>query len=262
MVGMLDSHFHLLEMHKRGVDINHLIAELGNSGWHGGVDVGVSEDDLAVRRELCAPYPNIRLAAGIGPWGADGEEPIERKMERFTRHVASLPFDFIGEIGLDYHWQYGTVERQRELFWAQLDLARTMGKPVIIHTREADAHMGEILRSPSFRSRGIMHCFSATEELLGAALDAGLYISFAGPITYRKNEHVRDMLARVPLDRLLLETDSPYLSPEPLRGKVNTPLRIDLIYAQAARTLSLDINELVLVIQRNFMRLTCGDDIP
>ena len=249
---MLDSHFHLLELDKRGVDIKRLIQELEDAGWHGGIDIGVAQDDLALRSKLCAPYRKIRLAAGIGPWGAQGEEPVQLAIDRLVDHIAPYDFEFVGEIGLDYHWNYGTARRQRDLFEGQLRIAREMGKPVIIHTRDADDDMRKILRTTSFAHGGIMHCFSSKVELLETALDADLHISFAGPITYRKNETLRGMLARVPLERLLLETDSPYLSPEPFRGKVNTPMHMPQIYEQAARVLDIDVQDLVNAIQLNF----------
>lgn len=255
MHGLIDSHFHLLEMQKKGLDVEELLGRLHASSWGGGIDIGVAPEDLASRHALASAYPEIRLAAGSGPWIADSVEPVVEIVARLEQHTAGIPFDFIGEIGLDYHWNYGTPARQRDLFEAQILFALRLGKPVIIHNRDADADMQAILRAHQWKDGGIMHCFSSSEELLECALDAGFCISFAGPITYRKNSRLRELLARVPLQSLLLETDSPYLSPEPFRGRPNTPLRMQEIYDTAARVRCMDRAELIEAIRINFDRL-------
>ena len=221
--GLIDTHFHVLELEKRGIEAQKLLEELHQKGFAGGMDIGVEGSDLAQRSRLLSRWPSIRLAAGIGPWGAEGKEDIEAVVERFRKTAEPFDVDCIGEIGLDNHWGYGTKERQSRLFIAQLSLAALWRKPVAIHARDADEDMVEILHNDLIPAGGILHCFSSSWQVAEAALDKGLYISFAGPITYRKNDALREMLAAVPDDRLLLETDSPYLSPEPYRGKTNTP---------------------------------------
>lgn len=260
MNGLIDSHFHVLQMRAKGVDITDLLEQLDESGWIGGIDIGVDADDLAERSALLSPYPNIKLAAGIGPWGAQGEEPVEAIIGRFADHIQGLPCAFIGEIGLDQYWKYGTPCRQRDLFEQQIDLASTLGLPVIIHSRDADEEMQDVLRSRRFDHSGIMHCFSSGRLLLDQALASGLNISFAGPITYKNNNHLRELLASVPIDRLLLETDSPYLSPEPRRGRVNTPMHMPFIYQAAARVHSLEVEKLAKIVRRNFERLCALSD--
>ena len=255
MQGLIDSHFHLLEMEKKGIDPKKLLLQLQESGFGGGMDIGVSEDDIAIRAPLVAPNPHIRIAAGIGPWGADVDEAISVKIDRFRYNISSFKVDCIGEIGLDYHWNYGTPTRQKQLFKEQLDLARERGIPVVIHSRNADEEMIAILEKSSFPFGGIMHCFSSGWTLAQTALDRGLYISFAGPITYKTNHDLREMLARVPIERLLLETDSPYLSPIPHRGKTNTPFTMVEIYAEAARIRGISVEDLSTRIRTNFANL-------
>ena len=260
MHGLIDSHFHLLEMEKKGIDPKKMLIDLQEAGFAGGIDIGVSENDIAIRAPLVAPYTNIRTAAGIGPWGADGEESVTAKAGRFRHNISGFRIDCIGEIGLDYHWNYGTPSRQRILFEEQLALARELEVPVVIHSRDADEDMTAILETSTFPHGGIMHCVSSGWALAQTALDRGLYISFAGPITYKNNQGLREMLARVPVEKLLLETDSPYLAPAPHRGKTNTPFTMVEIYAEAARILGIGMEDLSMRIRTNFANLFGSPD--
>lgn len=260
--GLIDSHFHLLEMGKRGLEPESILYDLHAQGLAGGLDIGISADDVTERSPLLSQWPNIRIAAGIGPWGAQGEHPIEAEVLRFASTTTAYRIDCIGEIGLDNYWHYGTPARQRELFVLQLQLAHEWKVPIVIHTREADEETLSVLRTMDFPHGGILHCFSSTWEVARAALDKGLHISFAGPITYRKNENLRRMLAAVPEDQLLLETDSPYLSPEPYRGKTNTPARMVTIYAEAARIRGVTTGHLAQQLLKNFNTLFPIRDTP
>jgi TatD DNase family protein len=260
MEHLIDSHFHLLEMQKKGIDPDKILEAMQSTGFAGGIDIGVEENDLFRRTALLEHYPQIMRAAGIGPWGAQGDEPIGEIVSRFIDHIENLRCDAIGEIGLDYHWNYGTVERQIQLFSDQARLADRMGVPIIIHTRNADSDMMHLLDTLPLKTRGIMHCFSSSWDLAKKALDRGFLISFAGPITYKKNQQLRDTLKKVPTDRLLLETDSPYLSPEPYRGTVNTPLRMVEIYTKTAEIKNLSLEELIITVKENFTRLFSQDD--
>lgn len=260
MEHLIDSHFHLLELQKRGMEPDKILEELRSAGFTTGIDIGVEENDLSKRSALLKDYPKIMRSAGIGPWGAQGEEPIDHIVKRFRHNIEGLRCDAIGEIGLDYHWNYGTHERQRQLFAEQAGLADILGLPIIIHTREADPDMVRMIDSLPICSGGIMHCFSSSWELAQKALDRGLYISFAGPITYKKNHQLREILKKVPIDRLLLETDSPYLAPEPYRGTTNTPFRMVGIYAKAAEIKNLPVSGLAQVIEANFTRLFPQND--
>lgn len=262
MEQLIDTHFHLLEMKKRGLDPHDMLEDLFAAGFFGGIDIGVAEDDLDERSAILDRFPRMKRAAGIGPWGAQGDEPIEMIVSRFSSYIAGKRVDCIGEIGLDQHWKYGTAERQMELFRRQVQLAEQLHLPIIVHTRDADAYMAQALDEAPLSYGGIMHCFSSGRELAEQALDRGMYISFAGPITYKKNTALRELLAEVPLDKLLLETDSPYLSPEPFRGKVNTPFRMVEIYAMAAQVRQMDVQELAKAVKRNFTRLFAQRDKP
>lgn len=262
LYGLVDSHFHLLEMRKRGIDPETVLHDLKEQGFAGGLDVGISAEDVVERSKLLAPWPEIRIAAGLGPWGAQGDHRIEAEVMRFATRSVPYDVDCIGEIGLDNYWNYGTPARQLELFILQLQLACEWKLPVAIHTRDADAETLGVFRERTFPHGGILHCFSSTWEVAKAALDKGLHISFAGPITYRKNESLRQLLSAIPEDRLLLETDSPYLAPEPYRGKVNTPANMVTIYAEAARIRKVAVRHLAERVLCNFTTLFPIRDRP
>ncbi len=259
--GLIDTHFHLLEMQKRGIDIDVLLSELHEKGFHGGIDIGISATDVVERFEILQNHPCIRMAAGIGPWGAQGDEPIEHKIAQFEQLAQPYALDCIGEVGLDNYWNYGTPTRQEELFIGQIELAQQRKLPVVIHTRDADEAIEKIIRTQNFSHGGILHCFSSSWEIARIALDKGFFLSFAGPITYRKNDALRNIMAQVPLKQLLLETDSPYLSPEPYRGKVNTPLRMVEIYQRVAMERGISIDALASQIRTNFAALFPKHDI-
>lgn len=250
--GLIDSHFHLLAMQKKEIDIISLLKEMEDLSMQG-IDIGIDCDDLALRSSLLEPYPFIHLSAGIGPWGvASDQEPVLKQLDRLTHSLLQHKVCAIGEIGLDNHWDYGTKKSQRELFITQLDMAEERDLPVIIHTREADQEMGALLQGRSFCRRGIMHCYQGSRELALLAVSKGMFISFAGPLTYKANGEMREICKAVPLDHLLLETDSPYLSPVPKRGKTNTPLHMVHIYEAAAALLGLEMERLILQVKENF----------
>ncbi len=253
--GLIDSHFHLSELEKRG-EISHDICEsLAEHRFAGGLNISLDFEDLVNRRALLAPYPFIHTGYGAGPWGAEGDEPIERILCRLEEEMKQAPVDAVGEIGLDYYWNYGTPSRQEELFTGQIDLASRLAKPVIIHSRESDEEMKKVLRTHRFPHSGIIHCFSSDIEFARTALEAGLYISFAGPVTYRQNNTLREVAAFVPADRILCETDAPYLAPQKKRGKTNFPLYVSYVYEEIARVRRIGMEELIETVGSNFSAL-------
>ncbi len=250
--GLIDSHFHLLAMQNKGIDIPGLLSEMQALSMQG-IDIGIAFDDIALRSSIVSAYPFIKMSAGIGPWGvASGQLPITHQLEVLAASLARHKVCAIGEIGLDNHWSYGTKQAQQELFVDQMDLAEQLGLPIIIHSREADQEMACLLRDRFFTRRGIMHCFQGSKELALLAVEKGMFISFAGPLTYKANAMMRDIFKAVPLEHILLETDSPYLSPTPCRGRTNTPLHMIHIYEVAASLLGMGTDNLVLQMQSNF----------
>ncbi len=219
----------------------------------GGIDIGVDCDDLGQRSLLVKDFPFIKQSAGIGPWGVDeGKPSIDAQLEILEHQIDTFGACAIGEIGLDNHWKYGTEALQEELFTKQIEMANKKNLPIIIHNRQADLLLGNIIAKTTFAKPGLIHCFQGTLELALLAIEQGFYISFAGPLTFKKNQGMRDILSEIPLDRILLETDSPYLSPEPYRGQINTPLMMSHIYETAASVKAMSVEELATQIQTNF----------
>jgi TatD DNase family protein len=211
--GLIDSHFHLLAMQKKGVDIVELLNEMQALSMQG-IDIGIDYDDLGQRATLLSAYPFIHMSAGIGPWGVDSEHlPVKQQLDCLSASLSQHKVCAIGEIGLDNHWDYGTKQGQQDLFVAQMDMAEQRALPIIIHSREADDEMAALLQERTFTRQGIMHCFQGSKELALLAVSKGMFISFAGPLTYKPNNEMREIFTCLPLEHILLETDSPYLSP-------------------------------------------------
>ncbi len=235
------------------------------------IDVGTDTGDLLPRWEAFAANPRVYLSAGIWPgeqairtWFQQVEhlkQDIERLLS-FPRSVGThqdLPkprLIAIGECGLDRHWNRDPQiwKQEQELFEAQLYLAREYNVPVIVHSRDAAGETAEILRSvPGVR--GVIHCFSYGKEELSSFLDLGFFISFAGNLTYKKRGPLQEALAACPLERLLLETDSPYLAPHPYRGKPCHPGMIHATYEETALIRGMATEELAAQIRNNIQTL-------
>ena len=254
LLGCIDSHFHVREMEKKGLPVREILARCFADGMAGGVDVGVDLEGADTRRALIAGFPTVRYSAGLAPHVA-GRAGYRLELELLERSIAERRPAAIGEIGLDDHWKYGTPEIQRELFVRQLDLAARFDLPVIIHSRDADEDMLEILGKHAPPRGGIMHCFSSDYRVAAVCVDLGFLISFAGNLTYKSSRNLHETVRSLPLDRLLFETDSPYLSPAPLRGRLNDPGNIGYVYACAAELRGMETEELVRTAAATFAGL-------
>jgi len=185
----------------------------------------------------------VFVAAGVHPHQAADGESLEALRKLVAGKVVA-----IGEIGLDFYRDYAPRDEQRSVFVEQLRLAERLGKPVIIHTRAAAEETAELLRD--FHGTVVMHCFSSS-ELLPVALERGYYVSFAGNVTYPKAVELREAAAQIPADRILAETDCPYLAPQPVRGKRNEPAYVVHTIASLAETRGEDPEELARRIDAN-----------
>lgn len=249
---IIDSHFHAQMLIEKGLDAKEAMSFLC-----GGIDIGCSADDIKERIKITSPFPNILSAAAMGPWETDNRslDGLEKQLEVLFENIEKYNVKFVGEAGLDNYWKYGSVEKQEYLFISQMKYADKSGRRIIIHNREADQRTKEIINQYGPSKGGIIHCCSGNEEVIKTALDNGYYISYAGNITYKANTYLRDTLKAVPNDRLLLETDAPYLAPVPMRGKPNTPLYIPHTYSCAAQILGISVEELSERVYSNFLNV-------
>jgi len=205
---------------------------------------------------LAEQYESIYAAVGTHPHDAklfseQAETRITSLIRQSSRVIAW------GEIGLDYHYDNSPRGVQREVFRRQLRLARALGLPVIIHTREADDDTIELLETEWAGSRvaGIMHCFSGSSKLADYALRLGFLISFSGSLTFKKAADLRELAARLPLNQLLIETDCPYLSPEPFRGRRNEPARVVEVARCLGSVHGQAVTDIAMTTTDNFLRL-------
>jgi TatD DNase family protein len=206
-------------------------------------------------RELVRMWPALRFGVGLHPHQAGQFSGRTADVVPLVRGaIAAIPgARALGEIGLDYHYDFAPKAVQQEVFRLQIRLARELDLPIIIHTREAEDDTLAILREESDGSvRGVMHCFTGTKSLAEAALALGMHISFAGIVTFPKGANVREVAAMVPADRLLYETDSPYLAPTPHRGKRNEPSWVVRVAEELAALRGVPLDDLRRQTRANF----------
>jgi TatD DNase family protein len=235
---VIDSHCHLAD-EKFREDLEQVIARAKAAGLQGALVIleGGNAAEAEQARRVEQLWPAIRTAIGVHPhisheYAADPEQAaaVVRAALDATRSARA-----VGEIGLDYHYDFSPHDVQQRVFRAQLRLARERGLPVVIHTREAENDTLTLIREEGGGDlRGVLHCFTGTPALARAALDLGFYVSLAGIVTFPKAAELRETAKLVPLDRLLTETDSPFLAPVPHRGTRNEPALVAAVVAALA----------------------------
>jgi TatD DNase family protein len=233
---VIDTHAHLDALE----DPAGAVARARAAGVERIVSIGTGLASTRATLAIAEAEPGVAVAAGVHPHQAADGEPVDRLLD--DRIVA------VGEIGLDYFRDYAPRDEQRRVFTAQLRLAAEHGKPVIVHSRAADDETAELLAE--FGGTVVLHCFSSP-ELLPVALDRGYYVSFAGNVTYPKAADLREAARAVPAERILAETDSPYLAPQPVRGKRNEPAYVVHTVASLAEARGEDPAELGRRIDEN-----------
>jgi TatD DNase family protein len=254
--GLIDTHAHLSMLSGRGIPVEKRLKELLNGGFGGIIDIGTVADDLAGRLDAFSCFDRIRFAAGIWPYpeAIAARRELAAVLEQQIQKAPPGTLAAVGECGMDRHWNKGEagadIAGERELFEVQLDLAKQYGLPIIIHSRDAAAETVEILAHyPGVR--GVIHCFSYGAPQAQAFLDQGYYLSFAGTITYKNTGPLREALQFVPEDRLLLETDSPFLAPVPYRGSPAEPGMIGETYRFAAELRGISLEKLKALTAQN-----------
>ena len=217
--------------------------------------VCVGSDIASSRRcaAFAAGHPAAYAAVGVHPHDAKDAPPDY--LETLRELLAQPRVVALGEIGLDYYYDLSPRETQKRMLAEQTDLAIELNKPVIFHIRDAHGDMVDFFRSRKTLPRGIIHCFSGSTEIAREYVKMGFYISFAGPLTFKKALHLQQAAKEVPLDRLLVETDSPYLTPVPLRGRRNEPANVVYTLQQMAELRELPPEEMAEITWENACRL-------
>jgi TatD DNase family protein len=211
-----------------------------------GIDVETSKAAIDLAQQHAG-----RIFAGVGTHPHDASTLTAEALAE-QRTLAQQPgVVAIGEIGLDFYRNLSPRDVQRDAIMAQLALARELDLPVILHNRESHDVMISLLRAHATGVRGVFHCFIGDRAMANDALDLGFYLSFAGPLTYPRNEDLRDVAAWAPADRILVETDSPYLSPQPLRGKRNEPQHVALVARTLAQARGISEEEVAALTTHN-----------
>ena len=251
---LVDSHCHL-DFPDFAADRDELVARAGDLGVGRMVTISTRVRQFATIRGLAERYGSVYCSVGTHPHNADDELDVTTdQLVQLTREPKVVA---IGEVGLDYHYDHGTRSAQRTGFLRHIAAARTTGLPLVIHARDADADVAAILEEEMARMpfSAVLHCFTSGPELARRALAIGLYVSFSGILTFKKSDALREIARTVPLDRLLVETDAPYLAPGKYRGKRNEPAYVVETAKELAKVKGVSEAEIARATTENFFRL-------
>ena len=250
----VDSHCHLDkldydELHNGVADV---LDKASQANVNAFLSVGCTLDSFPHMMEMIEPFPNVHASVGVHPLDVESDFSLDT-----LRRFASMPrVVAVGETGLDYHYQPETADLQKLRFTQQVDLAVELNKPLIIHTRNARQDTLDILRKGGAdKCGGVIHCFTEDLEFAHAALELGFYISVSGIVTFRQANELKEVVKQLPLERLLIETDSPYLAPVPHRGKQNQPAYVVEVAAYIAQLKGVSLAEVAQKTTQNFADL-------
>lgn len=251
----IDSHCHLdrVDLAPYGGRFGDMIQASREEGVGQMLCVSIDLESYPDMLALVEDYEDILISVGVHPCDHDRREPGVRELVELACHPRNVA---IGETGLDYFRAEGDLEWQRDRFRTHIRAALEAAKPLIIHTREAREDTIRILREEGASAvGGVMHCFTETWEMAEAALELGFYISFSGILTFKNAGELREVARRVPLERILIETDSPYLAPVPFRGKPNEPRFVSRVAEKVAELKAADVDQVARATAENFHRL-------
>lgn len=251
----VDSHCHLdrVDLASYDGDFSRLINATTGAGVEHMLCVSIDLESYPAMLELVEQYPEVSVSVGVHPCDFDRQEPTVEQLVELAKHPKNVA---IGETGLDYFRTEGDLTWQRDRFRRHIQAAREAQKPLIIHTREAREDTIRLLQEEGAEQvGGVLHCFTETQEMAEAGMALGFYVSFSGIVTFKNAQELRDVAAAIPLDRLLIETDSPYLAPVPFRGKPNEPQRVIQVAELVAELHQIPTEELAQITRDNFFRL-------
>ena len=250
MNNIFDTHAHY-DDEKFDNDRSSLISSLEDKGVVGVVSCGVDIETSKSNMELAHEYDFIYFAAGFHPENLEGASLDDLSIIR--EFAADEKCVAIGEIGLDYHWMSSSKEVQKAFFEAQIELANKLKMPVIVHDREAHGDTLDILRAT--KPKGVLHCFSGSKEMAREIIKLGMYIGLNGVVTFPNARKSLEVVKEIPLERLVLETDCPYLAPTPVRGRRNDSSFIPYTAEKIAEVLGMDTQELLDITHKNAIEL-------
>ena len=251
-MSFIDSHCHI-NFHELAENITDVLAQMQQNEVLSALCVSVNLADFPQVLALACQYPNIYASVGVHPDHEAVEEPTVARLVELAQHPKIVA---IGETGLDYYRLTGDLDWQRERFRNHIRASKECGKPLIIHTRSAAEDTLRIMQEEGAADiGGVMHCFTENWEVAQAALDMGFYISFSGIITFKNALQIKDVARRVPMSRMLIETDSPFLAPVPYRGKINQPAYVKHVAEEIALLRGISVAEVGLQTSENFARL-------
>ncbi len=249
---LFDSHAHLDD--KRFADDRRAVIDrAAEAGLVGIINAGACMESSARSVALADKHDIIFAAVGIHPH--DARDAKDEDYEQLAAWHSLPKVVAIGEIGLDYYYDLSPREVQQQVFIRQLDVARQLQKPVIIHDRDAHGDILAIVKKEAKGLTGVFHCFSGSLEMAKEIIKLGFYVSFAGPVTFAKDGKLKEVAANIPLERLLVETDCPYLTPQPFRGRRNEPAYVEFTAAEVARVRGLEPAALAAAATANTKRL-------
>jgi TatD DNase family protein len=250
---LIDTHVHL-NADQFEEDVDEVIERARESGVQEMVVVGFDTKTINIAMKLVEKYDFLYAAVGWHP--VDAVDCDDEKLAWIEELAAHPKVVAIGETGLDYHWDKSPRDVQKDVFRKQIALAKKVGLPVIIHDREAHEDIVEVLREEKAEEiGGIMHCFQGDIEMAEACLDMNFYISFGGPVTFKNAKLPKEVAKTIPRDRLLVETDAPFLAPHPYRGKRNEPAYVKLVAEQLAELRGESYEETAALTTENARRL-------
>lgn len=250
--GTIDSHIHLDCLASKGCNLETFLHKaLVEKNISAMIDIATSDKNFSKRLKLANKYTNLFLSAGIDSSNIDKGCLLENiEVQLKEKKVIA-----VGEIGIDLYWRQDNLKQQVKLFLKQIELANSYNKPILVHNREADNQILASFKTTKPTSSGIIHCFSSDWNFAKKALDMGMYLSFSGNITYKKSDAIREAAKKCPLERILIETDAPYLAPQPFRGKVNNSLMMGHQIDSIAQLKNISIEKVLESQKNNFETL-------
>jgi len=249
---LVDSHCHL-DFPDLANRIDQVLSSMESAKVGAALCIGVSLEKMPDVLSLAEHHDNLFASVGVHPEHQDCIEPDVATLLRYAQHERVIG---IGETGLDYYWHKDRPEWQRERFRTHIRAARESHKPLIIHTRDSAEDVLRIMREEGAEAvGGVMHCFTETQAVADCALSLGFYISFSGIVTFKNAKQLKQVARTIPLNRILVETDSPYLAPVPHRGKPNEPAYVRHVANEIALLREMDVLEIEQATTQNFCRL-------